>query len=250
MMDFHAHLDLFKDPADTIERLDKAGFYVLSVTTTPSAFLGTRRLAKGCRRIRTGLGLHPQVALERQSELGLFDRLLDETNYVGEIGLDGSNGFRDSLSTQQKVFRHILRSCTSKGGKVLSVHSRGASSLTLDMLAEHAESSHAILHWFSGRDRDLERAITDGHWFSVGRPMTTSRKQRERLSMIPRNRILLESDAPFAKFEGKFIHPLDTVEMISFLSKLWSTSEDETVGQLMDNVAHIGRYARRVNTVR
>jgi len=76
MIDFHAHLDLYPDPAGAVELCRQSGTYVLSVTTTPSAWLGIKRLAKGSPRIRTALGLHPQVAHQRKRELSLFDTLL------------------------------------------------------------------------------------------------------------------------------------------------------------------------------
>ena len=73
MIDFHCHLDLFPNPAGLVEECERRSLYVLSVTTTPSAFLGTRELSSGSRRIRTALGLHPQLAHERKGELPLFD---------------------------------------------------------------------------------------------------------------------------------------------------------------------------------
>ena len=68
----------------------RLGIYVLSVTTTASAWEGTAALAHGCPRIRTALGMHPQLAHERKHELPLFQRLIEKTDYVGEVGLDGS----------------------------------------------------------------------------------------------------------------------------------------------------------------
>ena len=76
MIDFHCHLDLYPDPVAVVEQCSKDGTYVLSVTTTPSAWLGTKRLALHAPRIRTALGLHPQIAHERIRELSLFDTLI------------------------------------------------------------------------------------------------------------------------------------------------------------------------------
>ena len=52
--------------------------------------------------------LHPQIAHERYDELGLFDSLVDQTRYIGEIGLDGSPNFRKHAEIQ-KGFSHILK---------------------------------------------------------------------------------------------------------------------------------------------
>src|SRR5688572_3852935 len=94
MIDFHCHLDLYPDAAKVRDECVRRELDILSVTTTPSAWRGTSALAQKAPRIRTALGLHPQLAHERQSELALFDSILPETRYVGEIGLDGAPEFR------------------------------------------------------------------------------------------------------------------------------------------------------------
>jgi TatD DNase family protein len=93
LIDFHCHLDLYPDPQREVREADAARVYVLSVTTTPRAWIRTAQLAKGHKRIRTSLGLHPQLAHERSNELGLFEELLPRSRYVGEIGLDGGSGY-------------------------------------------------------------------------------------------------------------------------------------------------------------
>src|SRR5690606_8405554 len=98
--------------------------YVLSVTTTPSAWSGTKKLENGSQYILTALGIHPQLAHERHVELGLFDELLPQANFVGEVGIDGSPEFSFSLQTQQRVFSHVLNSCERSGGRVISIHCR------------------------------------------------------------------------------------------------------------------------------
>ena len=126
MIDFHCHLDLYPDPAAIRDECVKRGLYILSVTTTPSAWKGTSALANHTERIRTALGLHPQLAHERQNELPLFDSLLSETRYVGEIGLDGDPQFRRYWDSQVSVFEYVLMKCCEAGGRIMSLHSRRA----------------------------------------------------------------------------------------------------------------------------
>ncbi|ORS97051.1 TatD family hydrolase, partial [Escherichia coli] len=109
-IDMHCHLDLYPRPDLVAEESKRRGTYILSVTTTPKAWHGTSLLAKESQRIRTALGLHPQIAHQRSHELDLFDSLLSETKYVREIGLDGGQGFKEHWDIQLKVFRHILNS--------------------------------------------------------------------------------------------------------------------------------------------
>jgi TatD DNase family protein len=89
LIDFHCHLDLYPNPLEVSREAERRGVYVLSVTTTPSAFLGTLKLTGTDSRVRTALGLHPEIAVAREVELPLFEKLLPQTMYVGEVGLAG-----------------------------------------------------------------------------------------------------------------------------------------------------------------
>ena len=198
--------------------------YVLSVTTTPSAWKGTSRLALGADRIRTALGLHPQLAHERHGELPMFDELLPRTRYVGEVGLDGTPEFKLHWDVQLAVFDHVLEACSKAGGRILSIHSRRASAAVLSRLHAYDEAGIPVLHWFSGSRRDLERAIDLGCWFSVGPAMLRSKKGRSLAALMPRDRILTESDGPFAQQEGMPLMPWDVDRAIHILGELWSVS--------------------------
>lgn len=234
MIDFHCHLDLFPDPVSVADRCEKEGIYVLSVTTTPMAWEGTKMLERP--RIRTALGLHPQLAHERKGELALFDRLLPQTQYVGEIGLDGAPEFKQHWSDQLRVFQHILGACGNAGGRILSIHSRRAASHVLDEFSACPAAGTPILHWFSGSMRDLTRAIDLGCWFSVGVPMLKTDKGRSLVARMPPNRVLTESDGPFAKVEERPAMPWDTVEAMKGLANLWQTDESEAKARLAANL--------------
>ena len=88
MIDFHCHLDLYPNPQAVIRQAHEDRLFVLGVTTTPKAWRKSQALTEGYDRIRTALGLHPEIAHERISELELFETLLPQATYVGEIGLD------------------------------------------------------------------------------------------------------------------------------------------------------------------
>src|SRR5690349_15974628 len=178
MIDFHCHLDLYQNPQEVIKRCAEQGIYLLSVTTTPSAWKQSSALTAGAPRIRTALGLHPELAHERKTELGLFDNLLPDCRYVGEIGLDGSPDHRKNWSDQVYVFEHILTACQSAGGRIMTIHSRSAVDETLNRLQAFPGAGQALLHWYSGGLRSLERAIELGCWFSVGLAMIEGQKGR------------------------------------------------------------------------
>lgn len=233
MIDFHAHLDLYPDPQRIAKEIVARGIYVLSVTTTPSAWRGTSALATPNSRIRTALGLHPQIAHERVSELPLFDLQLNETMYVGEIGLDGGAEFKQHWQTQLTVFDHILNSCRTAGGRIMSIHSRRAASAVLDRLEAHPGAGTPILHWFSGNKRELQRAIEFGCWFSVGPAMLASEKARALVRDMPRDRVLTETDGPFAQIDGVSAMPWDVESAITQLADLWEGMMHEEADQLL-----------------
>jgi TatD DNase family protein len=221
VIDLHCHLDLYSNPAEVVARCHKEGVYVLSVTTTPKAWRGTSALAKGCPRIRTALGFHPQIAHERLGELPLFEALLPETKYIGEIGLDGSPEFQSSWRNQVRAFDHILKVTSHKGGRVMSIHSRRAVDEVLDALARNPDSGVAVLHWFSGTSAQLERAVSLGAWFSVGPAMLRGKGGRALVAEMPANRVLPETDGPFTMSGDRPLEPSDARLVVKELAILW-----------------------------
>jgi len=239
VIDFHCHLDLYPDPKQVVRECEDRGLYVLSVTTTPSAWSGTVELVSGMTRIRTGLGMHPQLAHQRKGELELFERLLPETRYVGEIGLDGTPEFKRHWADQVAVFDRILAACAGVGGRILSIHSRRAATAVLDRLAEMPNAGMPILHWFTGTQRELERAIELGCWFSVGPAMLASKNGRSLTENMPRDRLLTESDGPFAQVDGRSALPWDSDLVVEALSQLWSVPVSSVQEQLTGNLRRL-----------
>lgn len=245
MIDFHCHIDLFKDPKPILDEAEIRGVYVLAVTTTPKAWTGTKRLIGGRRRARVALGLHPELVRERHTEISLFEHYLAETDYVGEVGLDGSPHFNDSFELQEKILRRILLACSKAGGRVISLHSRRAASKVLDLLEAEPAAGTPILHWFSGSARELERAVQLGCWFSVGPTMMGSAKGRKLAELMPRDRILTETDSPFAQIDGKPLSPWDVTLAYPALSELWNCSEDEVEKQILNNLQNLTRTKQK-----
>ena len=225
VVDMHCHLDLYPDPRGQVAVIARQNAYVLSVTTTPRAWVGTSRLAVGHSRIETALGLHPQLAKERKSELGLFDSLLSEARYVGEVGLDGGPDCRSFWQDQTEVFDHILDSCAKVGGRILTVHSRAAATDVLDALERHPGYGVAVLHWFSGTQRELSRAVDIGCWFSVGGAMLRSQKGRVLAAHMPSHRVVTETDGPFGTVAGKPLQPAECEGAIQALASLWQSDD-------------------------
>lgn len=237
MIDFHCHLDLYPKPQLVARECADRGIRVLSVTTTPSAWHGTSSLAE--RQTWTALGLHPQLAHQRKAELELFRELVACASFVGEIGLDGGPEFRPHWKDQETVFGHVLQTCVKTGGRTLSIHSRHATSAVLDALESHPDAGTAILHWFSGNFRELQRAIDLGCWFSVGPAMLTGEKGRSLAARMPREFVLTESDGPFARIGRRTVLPWDVGRAVEALASLWGSSAEEIQHVLNDNLRRL-----------
>ena len=237
MIDFHCHIDLFPDAHEIAQECRKRKVNVLSVTTTPSAWVGTAALGGGS--IMTALGLHPQLAHERKSELSLFDRLIPRCPFVGEIGLDGASDFKAHWQDQVEVFRHLLHSCEHAGGRIMSIHSRRASTPVLELLEVNSRSGTPILHWFSGTERELDRAIALGCWFSVGPVMLRGKRGKQLARRMPRARVLTESDGPFARVSGRPILPWEVCVAVDALAECWETDPASTEQLLAENLSNL-----------
>ncbi|WP_425666566.1 Qat anti-phage system TatD family nuclease QatD [Vibrio tubiashii] len=236
MMDLHCHVDLYPEHEKVLDDIERSNYYVLSVTTVPSAFEGTVNLTKGLKHCKTALGLHPQLAHLRKNELPVFDRLIEKTKYIGEIGLDGSKGWREHFDDQLLVFSHILKKCESFNDKILTIHSLNAVEETLLCLQEHPNAGTSILHWFLGTKKQLLKAVELGCYFSIGPAMLASARGQRIVSWIPRQKVLLETDGPFAKVSGQVLFPSDVDRVIQHLSEEWELPYSDVIKQLKNNL--------------
>ena len=74
-VDFHCHVDLYKDHAALIAECDRERVATLAVTTTPKAWPRNRELASRSAHVRVALGLHPHLVAEREDELPMLEAL-------------------------------------------------------------------------------------------------------------------------------------------------------------------------------
>jgi len=56
---------------------------------------------------------------------------------------------------------------------------------------------------------------------------------------MPRDRILTETDGPFAKLQGEPAFPWDADRAVKILANLWKASHREVEAQLMENLREI-----------
>ena len=201
LFDMHCHLDLMPSMTGFASDALKAGIGILAVTTTPKAYEKEIVAFRSYANIRVALGLHPQLVFQRYSELSLVEKHIDRAEYVGEIGLDFNNQFYASREKQIVIFDNIIRWCSEKGGKVISIHSVRSDKAVLDILEKHrcTQQNKCILHWFSGSLTQLQRAVEMGCFFSVNSDMIKSANGRRLICSLPPEKIVVETDAPFIK---------------------------------------------------
>lgn len=180
-------------------KCQKSNINILAVTTTPKAYEKEIDYFHSYENIKVALGLHPQLVSERYNELPLVEKYIENAAYIGEIGLDYNRQFYSSKNKQIDVFENIIKWCSSKGGKVISIHSVFADKNVLDILEKYdcTKNNKCILHWFSGSLSQLHRAVKMGCYFSINEMMTQSINGRKLISNIPIDKVLIESDAPF-----------------------------------------------------
>lgn len=205
----HCHVDLMQSMSEFSKLALEKRINLLAMTTTPKAYEIEMEKLSGFPNIKVALGLHPQLAFERNHELSLVEKYIGKAKFIGEIGLDFNKPFYYSKEHQIDVFTQIIKWCKRSPLKVLSIHSVRSNKNLLDIMEryESTKLNYCILHWYSGSLKQLERAIELGCYFSVNEYMLKSPNGQLIAKEIPVNRLLLESDAPF-------ISEIKTVEQL------------------------------------
>jgi len=243
--DFHCHVDLFPDPVATILACETARIVTLAVTTTPKAWDQNRKWTSGKRYTYSAVGLHPELVGDRHTEIDLLERLMVETPFIGEIGLDGGTPHRASLPAQRAVFTRVLKEAQRLGGRVLSIHSRRAAKDVVECLTANVSTDRVlpILHWFSDSVISAERAAGCGCYFSVNHRMFESAAGLALVRALPADRLLTETDAPFTMVGNRKAEPSDIVDTMTRLAAARSLTPGEMSATLKANATRVFAFA-------
>ncbi len=216
MIDVHCHFDMAKSPEKYISENEKRQIVTIGMTNLPSHFRMGIKHVRGYKYIRLALGLHPLMASEHAKEYMGFSQNIDETSYIGEIGLDFSREGYTTKEIQIKSFEFVL-DCISGKNKILSLHSRRAEKETLEILVAKG-IENAIFHWYSGNLSVLRNIVNSGFFFSINSAMIKSDNGKKIIAEIPKEFVLTETDFPY-------VNDSNITELISYLSKIWKTPE-------------------------
>ena len=237
LIDTHCHVDQFPSPEAVVRECETRGTHVVAVTNLPSHFALAADRLRGNSFVYAALGLHPLSVVDGVRELATFKRMAPHANYIGEIGLDFSRQGEQTKNLQERVFEEILHTIRDRP-RFITLHSRGAERAVVEGLRRH-QIRGAVFHWFSGSATDFARVIDDGHFVSVNVPMLSSLSGKKVVEGAPREAILVESDAPFAKARGKSSHPRDIMLVYEALAAKWCLSFEDTVETVTSNFRRI-----------
>jgi TatD DNase family protein len=241
--DTHFHLDLYPDRESVLNEVESKEIYTIAVTNAPSVFSITQNLIRGKKFWRAALGLHPELVESHGKEIMLFESLLKETNYIGEVGLDYKQNTIENRSYQRQIFQRIIELSELNGGKIITIHSRRAENDVVEVL-RGTKKCLPILHWFSGSSKSLKAALEAGCWFSINTAMIRSEKGRSLVGQIPYDRVLLESDGPFLEVNRSPVRPVNLHLVIEELSSVWGVDTEETAATIHSNFKELLRRAQ------
>lgn len=205
LVDTHFHLDYYKNHGELYNNINKLEQYTLCMTNSPEIFVSCRNLYIETKYVKFALGFHPQEKSLTAKDFSDFMILLNRTNYVGEVGMDFSSDKYMDKKQQINYFERIVDVCTSKN-KLISIHLRKSENEAIKIIKRYCPQK-SIIHWFTGSTAQLEELINLNCYFSINSNMVRNKSTKSNLLLIPKNRILVESDGPFSKVGNKKYSP-------------------------------------------
>jgi TatD DNase family protein len=211
--DAHTHLDAMAEragvPADA-EFVDRAMSEARDVGVTAVITVGTT--PQDCPWVVDAAARHPDVYAAVAIHPTEVDALTDDDYAslealarhprvvaIGETGLDHYwVKDADARADQEKEFRRHIELAKAVG-KPLMIHDRDAHADVLRVLREEGPPDQVIFHAFSG-DVDMARECVRAGWVLSFPGVVTFKNApalREAAAVVPRESLLVETDAPF-----------------------------------------------------
>jgi TatD DNase family protein len=213
VVDNHCHLEMTLDGTEELtprEALAAAAAVGVPRIVQIGCELDSARwsveVAAAHEGIVAGVALHPNEA-PRLVAAGMFEetwaeieRLAEapQVRAVGETGLDRYRTGEEGRAAQEESFRRHI-ALAKRLGKTLVIHDRDAHEDVLRVVDEEGAPERVVMHCFSG-DAGFARACLErGFWLSFAGTVTfkNAAPLREALVVTPRDRLLVETDAPF-----------------------------------------------------
>lgn len=251
--DNHTHLE-FEDgltpltPEESLALAESVGVRgVVQVGTDLETSRWSAKLAAADRRVLAAVALHPNEA-PRLADQGLLSEHLSEiarlaaqprVRAVGETGLDFFRTGEDGRESQLESFEaHI--DIAKQNDIALQIHDRDAHEAVVETLLRVGAPERTVFHCFSG-DTGLAEICAEHGWYLSFAGTVTFKNAgglRDALRVAPRDRILLETDAPFltpAPFRGRPNAPYLVPHTLRLMAETLEVSEDELAADIARN---------------
>ena len=253
-IDSHCHLNHANaapsgTPEEIVERAQAAGVDgILNICCRISdEFPVVLETARQFDTVWCSIGTHPHdagneaekaVSLEQLVELAQSD---DKIVGIGESGLDYY--YNNAPPEDQKAsFRKHIQACIETGLPLI-VHARDADEDIMRIIQEEGGAKAGlagVLHCFSSGRALAEQALEKGFYISFSGIITfkKSKELQDIAKVIPLDRILVETDAPFLApepFRGRVNEPAYVVHTGAFLADLYSISKEEIATHSKNN---------------
>ena len=212
VVDNHCHLDIsdgdWLDTAEAIARASEVGVRrIVQIGCDLPGAAWAVGAAQDHAPLVAGVALHPNEA-PRLAADGLLEEALaeieqlaqahDKVRAVGETGLDFYRTGPEGRDAQVESFvRHL--DLAKRLGKTLVIHDRDAHDAVLDVIDAEGPPERWVMHCFSGNPRFARACLDRGAYLSFAGTVTFKNAQpvRDALGVTPRDRLLVETDAPY-----------------------------------------------------
>lgn len=264
----HAQFAAFEEDAGfVIKRALDVGVWMVNVGTQKDTSQKAIEMAeKYPEGVYATVGLHPihtDKSFHDEQELGgdtgftsrgekfdyeYYKKLAQHPKVVaiGECGFDYYRLLReDSKNKQEAAFiKQIELSLEIK--KPLMIHCRQGFGDLIRVLGMYFSQGNSekpgIIHFFSGNLKEATILLDMGFSFTFGGVITFSRDYDEIIKLIPHERILLETDAPYvapAPYRGRRNEPVYLVEVAKKIAELKDAGLEEISLQTVKNTREI-----------
>jgi len=184
------------------------------------------------------IGTHPENI---DDDLELITELISKNQQlisgIGEIGLDPTYTKSSEDTKRQILFFETFLSLAEKFQKPISIHSRKSLDDIFSIMTSY-NTKHALLHWFDGSKKQLQKAMDMDYYVSYGPVMIYAGDKQTLLSKTIETKILVETDGPvrFSKcFEMKCGQISFIPSVVFCASKILGKSYDEMALLLEEN---------------
>jgi TatD DNase family protein len=211
VVDSHCHLDSTQtysglDPADAIRLAAEVGVTrIVQIGCDPDGCRWAVAAAERWSSVIAGVAIHPNDAARMGSDLTSALELVEElaqhprVRAVGETGLDY---YRTRDAAGQAIQRDAFAAHIAMAmayDKTLVIHDRDAHDDILKVIDSEGPPTRIVMHCFSGDDHFAKACLDRGAYLSFAGTITFKNNDhlRDALIMAPRDRILVETDAPY-----------------------------------------------------